>query len=127
MAEKTVEIQLSRAMTWAGVNYAPGLNKMPEAAASYAERRRFGRATDVQAEAQADTSDEQATGEQTTGNNSNQPETGLPEDFPMKHVFEKSGFKSVAEVQAKTREELIALDGIGEKSADAALAYVEKK
>ncbi len=56
-------------------------------------------------------------------------ESKLPEDFPMRHIFEKSnklapdGFKTVAEVQSKTRQELIDLDGIAEKSADAALAY----
>lgn len=48
---------------------------------------------------------------------------GLPEDFPMRHVFEREGFKSVAEIQNKTRDELIAIDGIGEKTADAALHY----
>lgn len=49
--------------------------------------------------------------------------TGLPEDFPMRHLFEKLGFKSVEEVQAKSREELIALNGIAEKTADKALNY----
>lgn len=48
---------------------------------------------------------------------------GLPEDFPMRHVFTDLGFKSVAEVQAKTREQLIDLNGIGEATADKALAY----
>jgi len=47
----------------------------------------------------------------------------LPEDFPMRHVFAKLGFKSAAEVQAKSREELISLNGIAEATADKALAY----
>ena len=41
----------------------------------------------------------------------------------MRHVFEGLGLNSVEEIQSKTREELIALNGIGEKSADQALAY----
>lgn len=49
--------------------------------------------------------------------------SGLPEDFPMRHVFEREGFKSVAEVQSKSREELTDINGIGEKTADAALRY----
>lgn len=48
---------------------------------------------------------------------------GLPEDFPMRHVFEGLGFNSVEAIQGKSRDELIALNGIGEKSADAVLAY----
>lgn len=49
--------------------------------------------------------------------------TGLPKDFPARATFEKLGFKTVGEVQAKTRDELIALNGIAETSADNALAY----
>lgn len=54
---------------------------------------------------------------------------GLPEDFPMKHIFEApnvlttTGFKSVAEIQTFSKEDLVSIDGVGDKSADAALAY----
>lgn len=49
--------------------------------------------------------------------------SSLPDDFPLGSVFEKLGFKSVADIQAKSEEELVALDGIGASSARKALAY----
>jgi DNA uptake protein ComE-like DNA-binding protein len=49
--------------------------------------------------------------------------TGLPDDFPLGSVFEKLGFASVADIQAKTEEELVALEGIGEATAKKALSY----
>ena len=42
MSEKTFEINLQTPMTYAGVNYAEGINKMPEAAAKSAIKRKFG-------------------------------------------------------------------------------------
>lgn len=51
------------------------------------------------------------------------PENPLPADFPMRNVFWNHGFTSVGDIQAKTRDELIALDGIADKTADKALAY----
>ncbi len=57
------------------------------------------------------------TGEGETGNE------GLPEDFPMRHVFDKLGFKTVEDVQAKSFDDLVALDGIADASATKALAY----
>lgn len=42
MSEKEKQVQLQRGMTWAGVNYAPGLNNLPEAAANSAVKRKFG-------------------------------------------------------------------------------------
>ncbi len=56
-------------------------------------------------------------------------EDGLPEDFPTKTILEKpnkhseTGFKTVAEVQALTREQLIEIDGIADKTADKILTY----
>ncbi len=55
--------------------------------------------------------------------------TGLPEDLPMKHILEKpnkhsaTGFNTVAEIQALTRDQLIEIDGIADKTADKILAY----
>jgi hypothetical protein len=164
MSEKVnKKVRLTKPMTWAGVNYAPGQNEMPEAAANYAVKRKFGTiagAGETVAElpedftplpleetiermGKGDLSDEfldslkvhraAITEHAKSGKplsallGSEKTQTGggdeLPEDFPMRHAFDKLGFKSVAEVQAKSREELIALDGIGETTADKALAY----
>ena len=43
MPNKTKKIQLSKAFTWKGANYAPGSVEMPEAAAAYAVKRGFGK------------------------------------------------------------------------------------
>lgn len=51
------------------------------------------------------------------------PADGLPKDFPAAHVFEKLGFKTVAEIQSLTKDELVGLDGIGDVTAEKALAY----
>lgn len=185
MSEKTKKVQLSKPMTWSGVNYAPGLNEMPAAAADYAVRKNFGKTDKGSASvsedfeplsleetmkrfSEGDPSDEvfeslkfhqakisegmkpppinnaekvdggavdEKTDKEVGANadetekakavteNKNEGSAELPEDFPMRHVFSKLGFKSVEEVQAKSREELIALNGIAETTADKALAY----
>lgn len=46
MSEKTVRISLDKGMTWAGINYAPGLNDLPIAAAASAVKRKFGTLTE---------------------------------------------------------------------------------
>lgn len=150
MAEKKLKVLLEKPATYKGVSYQAGEQELPEAAASAAVRKGLGKIigggnkkagfkplsveeTMKRFEA-GDSSDEvfeslrfhQAAivgagkGEQRSA--AKEP-AGLPEDFPMKHVFESFGFKSVAEVHAKTRDELIALKGIAEKTADAALSY----
>lgn len=178
MSEKiTKKILLEQAMTWAGVNYAPGVNTMPEKGANYAARKKFGKiiggdgndvdfdllplADTVKRFGDGDTSevvlksiafhqslaaeaaermsvggnrilgagngdgDGDGDGKGVQGNENN----GLPEDFPMKHVFEapnkhsETGFKTVEEIQKFSREQLIEIDGIGATSADKALAY----
>ena len=172
MSDKNKTVQLAVAMTYGGVNYAPGVNTMPEAAAKSAIKRKLGVAADEQSGetvsedfkplpfeetmerfSEGDTAPEvfeslkfyqpmmaeakkagMTLGEflaqdgETTDRNrgvlgKSSAETGLPENFPMRHVFEKLGFKSVEEVQAKSLEELTALDGIAEASATKALAY----
>ncbi len=170
MADRvTKKILLEKAMTWAGVNYAPGLNTMPEAGAKYAEKQKFGKivgadgsgvdfellplADTLKRFGEGDTSEqvmkslsfhqEQAaqsggasasgnqtgTGDSKESDGQNSANDGLPEDFPMKHVFEapnkhsETGFKTVEEIQKFSREQLIEIDGIGGTSADKALAY----
>lgn len=176
MSEKvTKKVRLTKAFTWAGINYAPGQNDLPEAAANYAVKRGFGtivgeadlpedfeplsREETMERFTKGDDSEEvfkslrfhqaaiaaerekfakERSAEDTekpedgktedgkTGKEITEPDppkTDLPENFPMRHAFDKLGFKSVEAVQAKTREELIALEGIGESTADKALAY----
>src|SRR5688572_14238650 len=98
---KSVNFQLTRPFTWAGKNYSPGAVELPEAGANYAARRKFG----TIAGGSATTTETGAPGgtEKTGTEGGNNTEGGLPEDFPMRHVFDKAGFKSVAEVQAKSR------------------------
>lgn len=162
MSDKKVKVSLSKAMTWAGVNYAPGINTMPEAAAKSAINRKLGAAVEGQGENQApedftplgfeETMDRFQDGDtapevfqslkyyqpkmaaakkagmtpseflalEPVGGKTNE---GLPENFPMRHIFDKLGFKTVEEVQAKSFDELVALDGIAEASATKALAY----
>lgn len=50
------------------------------------------------------------------------PPTAFPDEFPARAKFENLG-KSFDEVKAMSREDLIALEGIGEKTADDVLAY----
>lgn len=116
MSTKT-KVLLSIAATWAGVNYEVGVNEMPDDAVKYFVKRGFGESVDgkVSNKAQAEPIEPAAGGDKTSD--------GLPEDFPMRHVFDALGFKSVEEIQAKSREDLIALDGVGPTSADKALAY----
>lgn len=109
MAEKTKKVLLSKALTWAGENYAPGVNALPEAAANYAVKRDFGKIIEE---------DTAGGGSQPAGS-----ETGeFPDDFPMAQVLHGLGLK-YEEVSKMNRDDLIALKGIGEKSADAILAY----
>lgn len=117
---KNQSVKLSTPFTWNGKNYEPGVYEMPEAAANYVVRRKFGKVAGGADEKADDSPTGNAETESGGGKGS---ENGLPEDFPMRHVFDTAGFKSVAEVQAKSREELIALDGIAEKTADKVLAY----
>ncbi len=106
MSEGNIQILLEKPITWAGTNYAPGLNEMPEAAAKSAAKRKFGK---IVGESEAETKAEE--------------KIDFPEDFPRRQVFEKLGFKSVMDVQSKTAAELIAYPGIAQATADAALAY----
>lgn len=53
-----------------------------------------------------------------------QPETDLPNDFPMRDVLRGLAL-NLAEIKTLDREGLIALKGIREKSADKILAYLE--
>lgn len=110
------------------MNFAPGINLVPAAAADYAVKSNFGKV--IAAEESISTKTEVGNGDETEEKNKTENETetekevdSLPEDFPMRHVFDKLGFKSVEEVQAKSREDLIALNGIAETTADKALAY----
>jgi len=199
--KKTKKIALEKAMSWAGINYAPGINTMPEDAAKYAIKRNFGRGADEAAAAEdeaftplsieetmerfsnGDSSDEVfkslkfhqqtivksrgplkedgGTGEQQNdGGTSGQSATGgktdedlkaesdakakadadaktesekgspggnaakgLPDSFPMKHVFEKLGLTSVEEIQSMSKEDLVKLDGIADASAEKVLAF----
>lgn len=168
MSKEKKKIMLSKAMTWSGINYAPGLNHMPVAAADSAVRRGFGALLESAAGGKDDEgvaasetgftplsfeetvkrfdendfSDEVMRSMQThketfaefkaSGLSTEEfvksltkGETGLPEDFPMRHVFEKLGedFDSVEKIQKISLEDLIAVDGIGEASAKKALAY----
>lgn len=64
---------------------------------------------------------------QSSGSQTNSEESGTkfgeyPDDFPMAQVLHGLGVK-FADVQKMSREELINLKGIGEKSADAILVY----
>ena len=113
------QVVLTKAMTWGGKNYAAGQNTMPEAAAASAVKRNLG----TLRESQGGSSGENETKEKTE--NQTKEVTGLPEDFPMRHVFEKLGtdFDSVEKIQGKSLEELIAIDGVGEATAKKALEY----
>lgn len=50
MSDNKQKVALEKAMTWAGINYAPGLNTMPEGAAKYAIKRNFGKAVNFDSE-----------------------------------------------------------------------------
>ena len=50
-------------------------------------------------------------------------ETGLPKDFPGEAKFTELGFKTVEEVHALSKEQLTALEGIDEETAEKALAF----
>lgn len=190
MSEKK-KVQVTKPFTYAGAEFGEGLHpEMPEAAARYAEKRKFGRIlgekapeAEISADftalsleetvkrmSRGDFADEvldsmkvhrdaitehaksgkpmselfsgESTNSKTDGGQSgeennqkteNEKETekvtGLPDDFPMKHVFENpnilnsKGFSSVEEIQKHSLEELISIDGIAEKTAKKALAY----
>lgn len=52
-------------------------------------------------------------------------ETDLPEDFPGRKELIAGGLVELETVKTKTRDELIALKGIGEKTADEILEAVK--
>lgn len=84
------------------------------------ENRQSETETDEESEKTEETKEQSET---ETENNSATTSEGIPANFPMRHIFVKLGFKSVAEIQAKTRDELIALNGVAETTADKALAF----
>lgn len=49
----------------------------------------------------------------------------LPEDFPGRAELEAAGLTTRAAVKAKNREELVAVKGIGEKTADSIAAALK--
>ena len=99
------EILLEKPMTWAGVNYAPGQNKMPDAAASYALKRNFGKSVSQ------------------SGTQSEMTSSVFPEDFP--------GFDVLGQIEDMTPEKLaempdqdvLKIKGIGRKRLKSFRAY----
>lgn len=81
------------------------------------------RQTKTEADKASEKTQETKEDQEKENNSSANTSEGIPADFPQRHVFVKLGFKSVAEIQAKTKEDLVALDGIAEPSAEKALRY----
>lgn len=52
-------------------------------------------------------------------------ESDLPEDFPARDLLIEGGLSTWESLVGKTREELIALKGIGPKTADAIIEVME--
>ena len=151
MSDKKVKVVLAMAVTFKGIDYPSGEQEMPEEAAKLAVKKKLGTISGEAGESEftplsveetmerfqkMDFSDEvmkslqfhkdtlaHQFGPPSIPSGDGLTESGLPEDFPMRRVFEKLGFKTVEEVQAKTLQELIDLDGIAEPSATKALAY----
>lgn len=158
--EKKVSVNLSRFVTFKGVDYPPGVHEVPADFADRVVRKKLGELTDQPVNeisefeplsleetmnrfGEGDSADivfqslkfhqptivaqrkAEMENKKTEKSEDDLKETteGIPADFPMRHIFVKHGFKSVAEIQAKTKEELVALDGIADASADKALAY----
>lgn len=64
------------------------------------------------------------TGNEGTGKSlPNDGDKELPEDFPMRAAFVELGFKTLEEIQKLSKEQLVGLKGIGEATAEKALAY----
>jgi hypothetical protein len=96
--------------------------------AEMSEKEKSDQKSEVQSGGQSKTENQKGEGK-TDDKTQTSKVMGLPEDLPMKHILEKpnkfseTGFNTVAEVQGLTREQLIDIDGIAEKTADKILAY----
>lgn len=113
---ETVKVHLENALTWKGKNYAPGINDLPADAAAYAKRRRFV----VGDSGEASATEGAAGGD--PGASSQIGEDGYPADFPGRKALVKLA-KTYDEVISMSRDDLIKLNGIAEKTADEILAY----
>ena len=103
---------LEQPLTWKGKNYPAGVGELPDDAAAYAKRRGFGTATDEAVSA----GQEENTVSNAIGDD------GYPDDFPGRKALVKLG-KTYEEVKGMSRDDLIKLNGIAEKTADEILAY----
>jgi hypothetical protein len=89
------------------------------------EERLRGGASDQQSGAIAEGAGVRSQSQPGAGGVKSKPQA-LPEDFPGKSVLEDNGYKTLDQVRSLSREELVALNGIGEKRADAILEALGK-
>lgn len=109
MAAKTVRVRLRGTYRWGGDKYGPGVVSVPQALADW-----LGATEEAEAPTQPSTP---TTPPQTSSD--------LPESLPHRDLLTAGGLTSLEQVRGASREELIALKGIGEAKADQILEWIK--
>ena len=137
MSDKKVLVNVLKPVTYKGKDYGVGQHSLPQALADNIVRKKLGSLDETPEEVTTNSANtaENATESVSVSQTEKQVEkqvkesvsADIPADFPQRHIFVKLGFNSVAEIQAKTKEELVAREGIRDASAEKALAYGKQK
>ena len=135
MSDKKVLVNVLKPVTYKGKDYGVGQPSLPQALADNIVRKKLGSLDETPEEVTTNSANTAENATESVSVTETQVEkqvkesvsADIPADFPQRHIFVKLGFNSVAEIQAKTKEELVAREGIRDASAEKALAYGKQK
>lgn len=135
MSDKKVLVNVLKPVTYKGKDYGVGQHSLPQALADNIVRKKLGSLDETPEEVTTNSANTAENATESVSVTETQVEkqvkesvsADIPADFPQRHIFVKLGFNSVAEIQAKTKEELVAREGIRDASAEKALAYGKQK
>ena len=135
MSDKKVLVNVLKPVTYKGKDYGVGQHSLPQALADNIVRKKLGSLDETPEEVTTNSANTAENATESVSVTETQVEkqvkesvsADIPAAFPQLHIFIKLGFNSVAKIKAKTKEELVAREGIRDASAEKALAYRKKK